>query len=63
MAAIDYPDFAEHQWGHKELLEDVRIAKNPRQSVLDFLESAYVAGASLSGWNVEVLTTPPLDNI
>lgn len=43
--------------------EDVRIAKDPRQYVLDFLESAYKAGASLSGWNIEDLRTPPLGSL
>lgn len=43
--------------------EDVRSAIDPRRTVLDFLESAYQAGASLSGWNIQELTTPPLKEL
>ncbi|WP_430817544.1 DUF5996 family protein [Carboxylicivirga sp. RSCT41] len=43
--------------------EDVRNAQDPRQDVLDFLESAYNAGASLAGWDVEVLKTPALKDV
>ena len=43
--------------------EDVRMAENPRQVVLDFLESAYQAGANLAKWPVDELTTPTLKNI
>lgn len=35
--------------------EDVRAAASPRVIVLDFLESAYQAGAKLAGWDVEGL--------
>ena len=43
--------------------EDVRNAQDPRQAVLDFLESAYQAGANLAGWKVAELTTPSLKEI
>ena len=43
--------------------EDVRNSDDPRASVLDFLESAYQAGATLAGWDLEDLRTPPLDQI
>lgn len=43
--------------------EDVRQSDNPSETVLEFLESAYQAGAKLAGWNVEELTAPPLDQI
>ncbi len=43
--------------------EDVRTAEHPRQAVLDFLESAYQAGSNLAGWNVQELTTPPLEDV
>ena len=43
--------------------EDVRSSPDPRQAVLDFLESAYQAGAGLAGWNVKELTTPPLKDL
>ncbi|MGI9530535.1 DUF5996 family protein [Lutimonas sp.] len=43
--------------------EDVIKTADPRQSVLDFLESAYQSGAELAGWNIEELTTPPLEQL
>jgi Family of unknown function (DUF5996) len=35
--------------------EDVRSAADPRGTLLDFLESAYRAGAGLAGWDIEEL--------
>ncbi|MDX5420162.1 MAG: DUF5996 family protein [Hymenobacteraceae bacterium] len=35
--------------------EDLRHEKDPRQALLDFLESAYQAGAKRAGWPVEEL--------
>jgi hypothetical protein len=43
--------------------EDVRTASDPRQAVLDFLESAYQAGAELAQWDIEELTTPSLKDL
>ena len=43
--------------------EDVKASEDPRQSVLDFLESAYQAGANLADWNVKELTTPSLKDV
>ena len=43
--------------------EDVRTAEDPRQAVLDFLESAYQSGANLANWEVEELTTPSLEDL
>ena len=43
--------------------EDVKSLPDPRQAVLDFLESAYQSGANLAGWNVKELTTPALKDI
>ena len=43
--------------------EDVKASSDPRQAVLDFLESAYRAGATLSGWNTDELMTPPLSQV
>lgn len=43
--------------------EDVKLSNDPRQAVLNFLESAYQAGATLAGWEVENLTTPPLKEV
>ena len=38
--------------------EDVRTAADPRAVVLDFLESAYVAGARRAGWDLAALRCP-----
>lgn len=43
--------------------EDVRSSADPRQVVLDFLESAYQAGATLAGWKIKELTTPALKDV
>lgn len=43
--------------------EDVRNSKDPRQAVLDFLESAYQAGAKKAGWKIEEFTVPGLDEL
>ncbi|WKK67145.1 DUF5996 family protein [Lutimonas zeaxanthinifaciens] len=43
--------------------DDVRSRPDPRQAVLDFLESSYLAGAELSGWKVKELTTPSLKDV
>ena len=43
--------------------EDVRQAEDPGATVLEFLESAYQAGAKLAGWNIDELTAPPLEEI
>jgi hypothetical protein len=32
--------------------DDVRNAPNPKVTLLDFLQSAYEAGASLAGWDL-----------
>ncbi|MFL6468351.1 MAG: DUF5996 family protein [Pyrinomonadaceae bacterium] len=47
--------WAESNGAHLALLmyEDIRIATNPRGVVLDFLESAYQAGAKKAGWDTE----------
>jgi hypothetical protein len=39
--------------------DDLRQAVDPRRMLLDFLESAYVAGATRAGWDVEALRLPP----
>lgn len=38
------------------LYDDMRHATDPEQALLDFLESAYRAGATLAGWDVNALT-------
>jgi hypothetical protein len=48
--------------GHLALLmyDDVRNDENPREIVLDFLESAYQAGAKKAGWDTEAFQIKPL---
>ena len=41
---------------YRELLEK----ENPQEVLLQFCESAYMAGASLAGWDIEDLRVPPL---
>src|SRR5690606_9455694 len=43
--------------------EAVKNSNNPRKAVLDFLESAYQAGAKRADWNIQELTVPDLDNL
>jgi hypothetical protein len=53
--------------GHLALLpyEDVRTAASPRAALLDFLESAYQAGAGAAGWDLADLASHwcPLDRL
>jgi hypothetical protein len=42
--------------------EDWRRSEDPRASLLDFLESAYRAGATSAGWDIEGLTYRPPDS-
>ena len=41
------------------MYEDVRKSESPKETLLDFLESAYQAGAGTAGWDVEDLRTEP----
>lgn len=42
---------------------DLNKKDNPRKILLDFLESAYQAGASLAGWDIENFKVPPLKQL
>ncbi|MCG9971093.1 DUF5996 family protein [Christiangramia crocea] len=42
---------------------DLREKENPRKVLLEFLESAYQAGANRAGWNVEEFKVPPLEEL
>ncbi|WP_037318117.1 DUF5996 family protein [Salegentibacter sp. Hel_I_6] len=42
---------------------NLREEENPRKALLEFMESAYLAGAKQAGWPVEELTAPDLDKI
>ena len=39
------------------MYEDVRTSGSPRATLLDFMESAYQAGAKTAGWNIEDFKT------
>jgi hypothetical protein len=41
--------------------EDARKAENPRESILQFLESAYQAGAKRAGWDNKKFALNPVD--
>jgi hypothetical protein len=43
------------------MYEDVRKSDSPRDALLDFLESAYEAGAKTAGWDIDALRTDPAD--
>ncbi len=45
------------------MYDDLRTQTNPRQALLDFLESAYQAGAKLAHWDIEAMTVPPLTEL
>lgn len=42
------------------MYDDLRAAADPRQALLDFMESAYQAGAKLADWDVDAMRVPPL---
>ena len=44
------------------MYDDVRNLENPRKVVLEFLESAYNAGANRSGWHIEDFKPRPLNS-
>jgi hypothetical protein len=45
------------------MYDDLRKEANPRQALLEYLESAYQAAAKLADWDVEELTVPPLEEL
>ena len=42
---------------------DLQKVDNPGKVLLSFMESAYVAGAKLAGWDLEELKVPPLKDL
>lgn len=58
----DSAKWAESNGAHMALLmyDDVRNADDPREMVLEFLESAYQAGAKRAGWDTESFELGPL---
>ena len=55
--------WSESGGGHLALLmyDDVRSSDSPRETVLEFLESAYQTGAKRAGWDVEKFKLKPLN--
>lgn len=45
------------------MYDDLRNEDNPRQALLNFLDSAYIAGGRLAGWNLPELTVPQLNEL
>lgn len=43
--------------------ENVRNSNDPRKAVLDFLESAYQAGAKKANWPIDDFKVPPLSDV
>ncbi|MDX5420356.1 MAG: DUF5996 family protein [Hymenobacteraceae bacterium] len=43
--------------------EELRLMDNPKEALLNFLESAYTAGANLANWPVEELKAIPLNEL
>ena len=42
------------------MYDDVRNSENPREGILEFLESSYLAGAKTASWDVDNLKLKPL---
>jgi hypothetical protein len=38
--------------------DDARGTQDPRSSIMQFLESAYRAGATIAGWDIDRLASP-----
>ncbi|WP_224483155.1 DUF5996 family protein [Robertkochia aurantiaca] len=45
------------------MYDDIRQKENPKQLLLEFLESSYQAGAKRAGWDAELLRVPELDEL
>lgn len=43
--------------------DDLRVKDNPRETLLKFMESAYIAGAELAGWDIDEFEVPPLKEL
>ena len=43
--------------------KDLLTFDNPRKVLLEFLESAYTAGAKLAGWDIEAFKVLPLKDL
>lgn len=45
------------------MYDDLRQEDDPRQALLDFMETAYQAGARLANWDVDDFAVPPLSEL
>jgi hypothetical protein len=45
------------------MYDDIRESENPEEMLIDFLQSAYLAGATLAGWNVDEMKVPELQEL
>lgn len=45
------------------MYDDVRNEADPKKTLLNFMESAYMAGATLAGWNIEEMRVPALEEL
>ena len=45
------------------LYNNLKAETDPRKALLDFMESAYIAGATLAGWQLEELKVPELTDL
>jgi hypothetical protein len=43
--------------------KDLLTYNDPRKTLLEFLESAYQAGAKLANWDIDALSVPPLSDL
>ena len=41
------------------MYDDLRSMDSPESTLLEFMESAYLAGARAAGWDVEAFRTSP----
>ena len=41
------------------LYEEVRNSASPKETLLEFMDSAYQAGAQSAGWDIEAFRTHP----
>jgi hypothetical protein len=45
------------------MYDDLRQENDPRKALLDFLESSYLAGATLAGWKIDEMRVPALKDL
>ncbi|WP_224490161.1 DUF5996 family protein [Robertkochia flava] len=45
------------------MYDDIRVKDDPRESILEFLESTYLAGAKRAGWDIDGHRVPSLEDL